>query len=51
MGPTGVRMLLDVRAQARGEAGAMQVNDARLGATLNIGGSIATTVSFVVERI
>lgn len=31
-------MLLEVRAQARGEAGAMQVNDARRGATLNIGG-------------
>jgi acetyl-CoA C-acetyltransferase len=49
VGATGVRMLVDVTAQVRGEAGATQVEGARRAATLNIGGSTATTVSFVVE--
>jgi acetyl-CoA C-acetyltransferase len=35
---------------ATGDAGEMQVEGARRAATLNIGGSTATTVSFVVER-
>ena len=50
VGATGVRMLVDVAAQVCGEAGAMQVEGARRAATLNIGGSTATTVSFVVAR-
>jgi len=50
VGATGIRMLVDVTAQVSGEAGAMQVEGARRAATLNIGGSTATTVSFVVER-
>jgi acetyl-CoA C-acetyltransferase len=50
VGATGVRMLLDVAAQVAGDAGAMQVEGARRAATLNVGGSTATTVSFVVER-
>jgi acetyl-CoA C-acetyltransferase len=50
VGATGVRMLLDVAAQVSGDAGEMQVEGARRAATLNIGGSTATTVSFVVER-
>jgi acetyl-CoA C-acetyltransferase len=50
VGATGVRMLIDVAAQVSGRAGAMQVEGARRAATLNIGGSTATTVSFVVER-
>jgi acetyl-CoA C-acetyltransferase len=50
VGATGIRMLLDATAQVSGEAGAMQVEGARRAATLNIGGSTATTVSFVVER-
>jgi acetyl-CoA C-acetyltransferase len=33
-----------------GEAGEMQVEGARRGATLNIGRSTATTVSFILER-
>ena len=50
VGATGVRMLVDAAAQVSGEAGAMQIEGARRAATLNIGGSTATTVSFVVER-
>jgi acetyl-CoA C-acetyltransferase len=49
VGATGIRMLVDAAAQARGEAGEMQIAGARRMATLNIGGSTATTVSFVVE--
>ena len=50
VGATGIRMLVDAAAQVRGEAGDMQIEGARRMATLNIGGSTATTVSFVVER-
>ncbi|MFF0746016.1 acetyl-CoA acetyltransferase [Streptomyces sp. NPDC004111] len=50
VGATGVRMLLDASRQVTGTAGAYQVEGARRFATLNIGGSTATTVGFVVER-
>jgi acetyl-CoA C-acetyltransferase len=50
VGATGIRMLVDVTAQVSGEAGEMQIAGARRAATLNIGGSTATTVSFVVAR-
>lgn len=49
VGATGVRMLVDAAAQVTGTAGACQVEGARRVGTLNIGGSTATTVSFVVE--
>lgn len=49
VGATGVRMLLDATRQVSGTAGDHQVDGARRVATLNIGGSTATTVSFVVE--
>lgn len=48
VGATGVRMLLDAAKQVSGTAGGYQVEGARRFATLNIGGSTATTVSFVV---
>jgi acetyl-CoA C-acetyltransferase len=48
VGATGVRMVLDAARQVSGTAGATQVEGARRFATLNIGGSTATTVSFVV---
>jgi acetyl-CoA C-acetyltransferase len=48
VGATGVRMVLDAARQVSGRAGATQVEDARRFATLNIGGSTATTVTFVV---
>ncbi|MFN3215173.1 MAG: acetyl-CoA acetyltransferase [Acidimicrobiales bacterium] len=49
VGATGVRMLLDATRQVSGTAGDHQVDGAHRVATLNIGGSTATTVSFVVE--
>jgi acetyl-CoA C-acetyltransferase len=48
VGATGVRMLLDAARQVTGTAGETQVEGARTYGTLNIGGSTATTVSFVV---
>lgn len=48
VGATGVRMLHDATRQVTGQAGGAQVDGARTVATLNIGGSLTTTVSFVV---
>ncbi|MGH3431916.1 MAG: acetyl-CoA acetyltransferase, partial [Thermocrispum sp.] len=48
VGATGVRMLLDASRQVTGRSGEHQVEGAQRVATLNIGGSTATTVSFVV---
>ncbi len=48
VGASGVRMVVDAAKQATGTAGATQVDGARRVATLNIGGSTTTTVSFVV---
>jgi acetyl-CoA C-acetyltransferase len=50
VGATGSRMLLDAARQVTGEAGECQIEGARRMQTLNIGGSCATVVSFVVER-
>ena len=49
VGATGARMLVDATKQVTGNAGDYQVADARRVATLNIGGSTTTTVSFIVE--
>jgi acetyl-CoA C-acetyltransferase len=49
VGATGVRMLLDAARQVTGQAGDCQIEGARRLQTLNIGGSCATVVSFVVE--
>ncbi|WP_422747447.1 acetyl-CoA acetyltransferase [Mycobacterium sp. WMMD1722] len=48
VGATGVRMLVDAAKQVSGSAGAYQVDGADRFGTLNIGGSTATVVSFVV---
>ena len=48
VGATGVRMLLDAHRQVTNTAGDYQVPGARNAATLNIGGSASTAVSFVV---
>ncbi|MCC5870657.1 MAG: thiolase domain-containing protein, partial [Gammaproteobacteria bacterium] len=48
VGATGVRMLLDASRQVRGQAGDCQVDGARRFATLNVGGSACTVVSFIV---
>jgi acetyl-CoA C-acetyltransferase len=50
VGATGVRMALDGYKQVTGQAGDYQVDGARRFATLNVGGSATTTVSFVIER-
>jgi acetyl-CoA C-acetyltransferase len=50
VGASGVRMLRDAALQVTGQAGDTQVDNARTFATLNIGGSLTTTVSFVVTR-
>lgn len=48
VGATGARMVLDAAKQVTGAAGDCQVEGARTFATLNIGGSLSTVVSFVV---
>ncbi|MDH7796322.1 MULTISPECIES: acetyl-CoA acetyltransferase [unclassified Beijerinckia] len=48
VGATGARMLLDTARQVTGKAGDTQIDNAKTLATLNIGGSCATVVSFVV---
>ena len=50
VGATGVRMLLDAWRQCTDNAGHYQVPGAKTVATLNVGGSATTTVSFVVSR-
>ena len=50
LGATGVRMVLDAARQVTGQAGAYQVEGAKRFATLNIGGSATTVVSFIVEK-
>lgn len=48
VGATGIRMLVDAAKQVSDAAGDYQVDGARRFGTLNIGGSTATTVSFIV---
>ncbi|RQO42092.1 hypothetical protein DBV14_27850 [Variovorax sp. KBW07] len=50
VGATGVRMVLDAARQVTGRAGDCQVEGANRFATLNIGGSATTVVSFVVQN-
>ena len=49
VGATGTRMLFDAAQQVTGQAGACQIEGAQRIQTLNIGGSCATVVSFVVD--
>ncbi|GBD25674.1 hypothetical protein HRbin30_00998 [bacterium HR30] len=48
VGATGVRQVLDAYKQVTGQCGDYQVENAKRVATLNIGGSGTTSVSFVV---
>ena len=50
VGATGTRLLLDAARQVTGQAGDYQIEGARRMQTLNIGGSCATVVSFVVQQ-
>ncbi|ULE35409.1 acetyl-CoA acetyltransferase [Mycobacterium sp. IDR2000157661] len=51
VGASGIRMLLDAAKQVSGGADDYQVEGARTFGTLNVGGSTATTVSFVVRGV
>jgi acetyl-CoA C-acetyltransferase len=49
VGATGVRILHDAARQVEGRAGDTQIEGAKTFATLNLGGSATTVVSFVVS--
>jgi acetyl-CoA C-acetyltransferase len=51
VGATGVYELVDLVTQLRGAAGANQVQGAALGMAQNIGGTAATVVTHILERV
>jgi len=51
VGATGVYQVVEVAQQLRGLAGANQVKGARLGMAQNIGGSGATVITHILERM
>jgi acetyl-CoA C-acetyltransferase len=51
VGATGIYQIVEVVQQLRGLAGENQVKDARLGLAQNIGGSGATVVTHILERM
>jgi len=51
VGATGVYQVVEVVQQLRGLAGANQVPDAQIGMAQNIGGSGATVITHILERI
>ena len=51
VGATGVYQVAEATLQLRGEAGANQIPNARLGLTQNIGGSGATVVAHILEAL
>jgi acetyl-CoA C-acetyltransferase len=51
VGATGIYQVVEVVQQLRGLAGKNQVADARLGMAQNIGGSGATVVTHILERM
>lgn len=51
VGATGVYQVIEVAQQLRGLAGVNQVPDARMGMAQNIGGSGATVVTHILERM
>lgn len=51
VGATGMYQIVELATQLRGEAGANQVDNARLGMAQNIGGSGATVVTTILEKI
>jgi acetyl-CoA C-acetyltransferase len=50
VGASGVRMMVDLWKQVCGNAGGYQVNGAKNGAMLNIGGSATTNAAFIIGR-
>jgi acetyl-CoA C-acetyltransferase len=51
VGATGLYQIVEAVQQLRGEAGPNQIPNARLGMTQNIGGSGATIVTHIFERM
>ena len=51
VGATGMYQIAEVAMQLRGEAGPNQVHNARLGMAQNIGGSGATVITTILEKI
>ena len=49
VGATGIYQVIEVAQQLRGQAGANQVKEARLGMAQNVGGSGATVVTTILE--
>jgi len=49
VGATGIYQLVEVMQQLRGEAGPVQINDARVGMAQNIGGSGATIITHILR--
>lgn len=50
VGATGLYQLVETVLQLRGDAGANQVKDARIGMAQNIGGSGSTIITHILER-
>ena len=50
VGASGVRMALDIHKQVTGQAGGYQVEGAKNGVMLNIGGSATTNMTFVIGQ-
>lgn len=51
VGATGVAQAIEIFEQLRGEAGPRQVPDAAIGATQNMGGSGASSIVHIFERV
>jgi acetyl-CoA C-acetyltransferase len=51
VGATGLYQIVEAAQQLRGEAGKNQLNSPRLGLTQNIGGSGATIITHILERV
>ncbi len=51
VGATGIAQAIEIFEQLRGEAGARQVKNARIGLAQNMGGSGASSVVHILERV
>ena len=51
MGATGIAQIVELVTQLRGEAGKRQVTNAKVGLAQNVGGTGATSVVHILERV